>query len=111
MLAAFDTHYDRTGSYFQQQDLSTAPVQVNVATRPVPPAARHRRGLSLDQGMARNRQKVPNLRLDHFEPLQWQNIAPGLVEDALSYRSNTPFETDSGKSYLKESSLYVNPLT
>lgn len=102
MLATYNNHFDRTGDIFQQQELSAAPAPVNVATRPLPPAARHRRGLSLDQGIARSRHKAPNLHLEPFEPLQWQNIAPGLIDDALSYRSNTPFETDSGE-FLKTS--------
>ncbi|WEW55177.1 Metallothionein expression activator [Emydomyces testavorans] len=95
MLAAFNANFDRTENIFQQHGLSTGSDHINVAAKPIPPPLRHRRGLSLDQGMAKSRQKTNNVGFEHFEPFRWQDVTSGLLlDEALLQRPGTPIKTD-----------------
>ncbi|EEP82601.1 predicted protein [Uncinocarpus reesii 1704] len=89
MLAAFNTNIDRAESAFHGHRHSGS-IQATVGAKPNPPTARHRRGLSLDQGIARNRLKFPSDRYESLEPLQWQAFPRNLAEETLLDRPNTP---------------------
>nr|KMM73155.1 hypothetical protein CPAG_09444 [Coccidioides posadasii RMSCC 3488] len=89
MLAALNVNFDRPESTLQHRCLFPGSVQPDAATKSMPPAVRHRRGLSLDQGLARSRQKVLSPRYDRFEPLQWQDFTVELAGGA-THRPNTP---------------------
>ncbi|KAI1987560.1 Metallothionein expression activator [Ophidiomyces ophidiicola] len=93
MLAAFNANFDRAETIRQQHGLSLD-IQDDIMAKPMRPAVRHRRGLSLDQGIAKSRQRTLIPKFEPFEPLQWKAATSGLAQEVSASRPQTPIKHD-----------------